>query len=196
MGGPKLSIEQRHLDQGHREGTGRTRAGETGQTGPRRQLAFTVGDLEHEGHHHFAYFVEHFVNGGVAIKREGLRGNFTEAPDRFMFDAQEEPRGIAMVLPGRPRRAEQRGVTSPERDLHVIHLRDDHARSPVPTGRRERSARAMLPWSPQPGWRNRQTRRPQKSLLERVCGFNSHSGHEVTFSECLIVPTFPFVTIW
>ena len=37
--------------------------------------------------------------------------------------------------------------------------------------------RLLLPWSPQPGWRNWQTRRPQKPLLERVCGFESHSGH-------------------
>ncbi len=37
---------------------------------------------------------------------------------------------------------------------------------------------------PQPGWRNRQTRRPQKPLLERVCGFKSHSGHAVTVVGC------------
>ena len=28
-----------------------------------------------------------------------------------------------------------------------------------------------------PGWRNRQTRRPQKPLFERTCGFKSRSGH-------------------
>ena len=36
----------------------------------------------------------------------------------------------------------------------------------------------------QPGWRNRQTRRPQKPLFERTCGFKSRSGHatRATFS--------------
>lgn len=39
-----------------------------------------------------------------------------------------------------------------------------------------RSGNVCTPW---PGWRNRQTRRPQKALSERTCGFKSHTRHIV-----------------
>ena len=35
----------------------------------------------------------------------------------------------------------------------------------------------FLPW---PGWWNWQTRRPQKALLERACGFESHTRHALS----------------
>ncbi len=57
------------------------------------------------------------------------------------------------------------------------------------TSRIAPTLRLLLPWSRQPGWRNRQTRRPQKPLLERVCGFKSHSGHVFapSYSVCRAV---------
>src|SRR5580698_1794974 len=51
--------------------------------------------------------------------------------------------------------------------------------------------RLLVRWSPQPGWRNWQTRRPQKPLLERVCGFESHSGHcYLVLMTDAVTPTF------
>ena len=102
----------------------------------------------------------------VAVQFVRLRRDLAVTGDTGVFDAQEQPRAPVVVLGGRANREADLGVLSPERRLHPARLR------------------RLLSWFAQPGWRNRQTRRPQKSLLERVCGFKSHSGHDARARGC------------
>ena len=97
---------------------------------------------------------------GSPWSRDRLGGDLAESPTASSSIAKKEPRTLLVELLAREHGVLERHALSVDRRTSTII-----------------TLWILLPWSPQPGWRNWQTRRPQKPLLERVCGFESHSGH-------------------
>ena len=125
--------------------------------------------------------------------RLGLLGGIEHATDAAGGDGRDRGVGTRVRDHGQP----AVGTGHGERDVAVAHVGDELevGRDVVEVRLRRASSSsrlgAWMPYtqythdlgynlpsiSPVPGWRNRQTRRSQKPVLETECGFDPRPGH-------------------